>query len=96
MSRHHAAIAGRRWQAARRAAFKRDGYRCTGCGRHGRLEAHHIERLADGGAPYALENIATYCRACHIALTRRQNRKPDPPRVAAWRGLVTELMEAEG
>ena len=95
MSRHHVQIAGRRWQALRQRAFRRDRHRCAECGKlGGRLEAHHIRPLSRGGAAYDLDNIATVCRACHIQITRRHNRKPDPPGVAAWRGLVNELMES--
>ena len=86
-SRHHARLNARQWERARRAAFNRDGYRCQDCGLAGRLEAHHVKPLDAGGAPYALGNLATVCRACHIA-----HHKPEPrPEQAAWAALIAEL-----
>lgn len=87
MSRHHAALDARRWARARRAALERDGWRCTACGRPGRLEVHHAEALEDGGEPYALSNLRTLCRGCHA----EHHRPPVPPAVAAWRALVDDL-----
>ena len=54
LSRHHTHLNARRWQAVRRAVFERDGYRCTACGRAGRLECDHIEPLQrePGQNPY--------------------------------------------
>ena len=75
MSRHHhhTSLNARRWAAVRRAAFERDGYRCTRCGKAGRLEAHHNPPLRAGADPYDVAGIATICRACHIALHRPDN-----------------------
>ena len=53
----------------RRLVLDRDGWRCSSCGRAGRLECHHKKALADGGAPYDLDNLETKCRRCHFALT---------------------------
>ena len=86
-SRHDAALDPRRWERARRAAFNRDGYRCQECGQAGRLECHHVKPLEAGGAPYALGNLATLCRACHID----RHKAPDRPEQAAWARLVAEL-----
>lgn len=80
-----------RWAATRRAAFKRDGWRCRQCGRPGRLECHHIRALADGGARYALDNVETLCRGCHVAFHRSERRKPEPEAVTAWRAFRDEL-----
>ena len=54
--------------------FERDGYRCqaTGCGKAGRLEAHHVVHLAKGGSNDPA-NVQTLCRDCHIAI-----HKPAP------------------
>ena len=89
-SRHHAQLNAKRWQRARRACFARDGYRCRDCQHAGRLEAHHITPLDAGGAPYALDNLATLCRACHI---QRHAPESDPAR-DAWKNLVKELLTA--
>lgn len=56
---HHAALDRRRWALTRLRAFERDGWRCTGCGRAGKLEGHHIMPLEDGGAAYDIDNIRT-------------------------------------
>ena len=87
-SRHHAALNPRRWAAARRACFDRDGWRCSRCGGAGALECHHVVELRDGGELYALENLSTLCRACHISEHRRE---PNPGELE-WRALVNELM----
>ena len=78
---------GRRSDRLARAAKARDGWRCTACGRPGKLEAHHEVPLSDGGAD-SLDNLATLCRGCHLAVHRR----PLGPREAAWRSLVEELL----
>ena len=68
MSRNHTLLDARRWARVRKAVFQRDGYRCTTCGKPGRLEAHHAHRLRDGdGDPYDVAGIVTKCRACHVA-----------------------------
>ena len=68
MSRNHTQLNQWQWAVARRAALERDGYRCTNidCGRAGRLEVHHKKMLSEGGLPFALDNLTTLCRACHI------------------------------
>lgn len=58
------------WSAARDAALRRDGNRCTvsrwaGGACTGSLHVHHIVALADGGAPYDLANLGTVCAAHH-------------------------------
>ena len=92
MSRNHVALNAARWSRARRLTLKRDGYRCAGCGKAGRLEVHHVRELAKGGAPYAPENLKTVCRGCHIALTAKSNRRFEPPHVVAWRTLAAETV----
>ncbi|WP_419166411.1 HNH endonuclease [Candidatus Palauibacter sp.] len=80
----------RRWRRIRRRVFDRDGWRCTGCGRAGRLEAHHVVPLHAGGAPYDMANIAAVCRACHI----ETHRRTPAPAETRWRSLVDALREA--
>ena len=87
MSHHHVKLSGARWERARRACFARDGYRCQDCHHAGRLECHHVKPLDAGGAAYALDNLLTYCRACHI-----DHHKPTlSPARQAWADLVNEL-----
>ncbi|MCY4572912.1 MAG: HNH endonuclease signature motif containing protein [Gemmatimonadetes bacterium] len=66
--------------------FDRDGWRCTKCGRAGRLECHHVRPLWAGGGN-DLANLAALCRRCHL----REHRRPDRPGAKAWRRLVGEL-----
>lgn len=55
-----------RWQRTREAALRRDGRRCTVCGASGqRLEVHHVQPIAAGGAAYDLRNLVTLCPSCH-------------------------------
>ena len=88
MSRQHARMDARRWARVRRAVFKRDGYRCTACGRPGRLEAHHEPPLRDGADPYDLAGIRTLCRTCHI-----ERHRPDDmtPGRADWLAMVESI-----
>ena len=92
MSRHHNRLNAQRWACVRRAAFERDGYRCTECRRAGRLEAHHEPPLRDGADPYDLDGIRTLCRACHI-----ERHRPDEmtPGRADWLAFVDNLAGAE-
>ena len=86
-SKHHARLHKRRWEKVRKVVFERDGWRCLVCLGSGRLECHHRQALADGGKPYALENLETRCRSCHLSA---EHHRPDPER-EAWRILVREL-----
>ena len=80
----------RLWRRARRATLTADNWTCRNCGRYGN-ECDHIHPLERGGKPYALGNLQTLCRGCHIAKTRAENTRPDPAR-EAWRALVEERM----
>ena len=88
MSKFHARLASRQWQRTRKAVFMRDGYRCQVCKKPGKLEAHHITPLEQGGDAWALSNIISACRDCHI----QTHRKPESPARAGWRALVSELL----
>ena len=77
-----------RWDRVRRIAFARDNWRCRACGKAGRLEAHHVRPLHQGGAPYDLDNLETLCRPCHID----RHRPKLTPGEAAWRALVDGLV----
>ena len=92
MSKQHIAMHHQRWQAVRRAVFERDDYRCVMCGRAGRLECDHIEPMQreQGQDPYNPKGLQTLCRACYIAKTAHENRRPLTPAELAWRALVAE------
>jgi 5-methylcytosine-specific restriction endonuclease McrA len=53
------------WQQVREIAKRRDGYRCRQCGSTEKIEAHHVQGLAEGGGAFSLENIITLCADCH-------------------------------
>ena len=88
MSRNHIHLNPNRWAKVRRQAFARDGYRCTECGRAGRLEAHHEPPLRAGADPYDLDGIRTLCRACHIERHREDDMVPGRP---AWLEFVSKM-----
>ncbi|MDE0378657.1 MAG: hypothetical protein OXI20_05400 [Rhodospirillales bacterium] len=89
--RHHRLHAGR-WAAVRRAVFRRDGWRCTACGKAGRLEAHHEPPLRAGANPYDVAGIVTLCRACHIERHRHDKRREPTPDELAWQRMVGEIV----
>lgn len=93
MSHHHTPLDATRWRAVRRQVFERDGYRCRNCGRAGRLECDHVLPLKLGGDPWALDNLQTLCRACHIEKTRGENRRELTLAEEAWDQLVAELWD---
>ena len=85
MGRHHRRLQRRRWAAARRRRLDIDGWRCTACGRPGRLEVHHREPLRDGGPRYDPANLEVLCRPCHL-----ERHGADPARLA-WRRYCESL-----
>ena len=90
MSRHHQRLDPRRWAAARRACFRRDGYRCRECGKAERVEAHHEPpmRADDDRDPYDVAGLVTMCRRCHIARHREDDMTPGR---ADWLAFVEDL-----
>jgi 5-methylcytosine-specific restriction endonuclease McrA len=38
---------------------------CRLCGSSERIEAHHLEGLAEGGSAFSLDNVLTLCADCH-------------------------------
>ena len=75
--------------------LERDGWRCQGCGRAGRLEVDHIVALEDGGDPWAFDNLQALCKACHQAKTRTE-RGDSRPEVEAWRAVIDRLSTGRG
>ena len=73
------------WALVRRYVLNRDGYRCTACGKAGRLEIDHIRPMFKGGAALDTGNLQTLCRSCHIAKTRTENTAPER---REWREYV--------
>ena len=87
-SKHYAGMNQRRWLAVRRAVLRRDNWRCQSCNKPGKLEVHHVKSLADGGDPYALDNLTAICKFCHIDLHRLASATPGRDE---WRQFVLEL-----
>lgn len=69
--RYHAG----QWKRVRRAVKDRDNWRCTLCGRVGRLEVHHIKSPLDGGSMYDMANLRTLCRGCHFEEHRESRER---------------------
>ena len=96
MSRNHVTLNARRWATVRRFVFERDGYRCTSCGKAGRLECDHItplEREPDQDL-YALDGLQALCRGCHIEKTRKERSPRErTPSERAWHDLVAEMLD---
>jgi 5-methylcytosine-specific restriction endonuclease McrA len=70
----------RDWQRTRKAALKRDRYRCQKCGTRGDrrnpLQANHLSYKAynaTGRTP--LGDLETLCRRCHQKVTGRRFKK---------------------
>ena len=86
---------GWQWTVLRRRVLKRDGYRCTRCGRSPRkvwglrLEVHHVRPVHRGGKS-VIENLRTLCRECHLAHHRvHNNRRQASPE---WQAFRNELL----
>ena len=90
MSRHHHL---RGWAAARKIALTRAGYRCSECGKAGRLEVHHIIDLDRGGAALAQDNLRALCRSCHIE--RHRNNPAHIEGQADWKAYLERLQHAQ-
>ena len=74
---------GAAWERLRRVILDRDGWRCTKCGRPGKLEVHHIRPVAQGGDD-SPDNLRTLCVDDHLS------EHTDPERMA-WRFELARL-----
>ena len=74
----------KRWQAVRRAVFERDGWKCVLCGRMGALECDHRQPIVRAGDWFAMSNLQTLCRGCHIRKSagEHKTRLVSPARAA--------------
>ena len=88
MSNFHKTMDRRRWAVLRQKVFKRDGYRCCLCHHPGRLECDHVKPVDKGGLKYALTNLQTLCRDCHIKKTQQENEK-EP---SGWQKFVAGML----
>lgn len=87
------ALTSKRWQPVRHAVLERDGWQCQHCGKRGRLEVHHVKRVADRpDLAFEPSNCLTLCTRCHTIETNKElGNKPNPER-AKWREAVAELV----
>ncbi len=77
------------WQALRLAAKRRDGFKCTGCGSHGRLEVHHVKSVrTHPELALDLANLACLCGQCHHKQTMAERGHEPKPAQTAWRNLL--------
>ena len=53
------------------------------------MEVDHIQPLELGGAPYALSNLQTLARGCHIQKTKSDF--PVHPEKQAWREYLARM-----
>ena len=75
------------YQQLRRRILDRCGWRCSKCGRAGRLELHHKLPVEDGGDD-SEANLIPLCRPCHFA---EHKRRPGPDR-RAWRAEIANRL----
>ena len=88
MSNFHKTIDRKRWAVLRRKVFERDGHRCVLCHHSGRLECDHRKPVINGGEKYALNNLQTLCRNCHLVKTQQENQK-EP---STWQKFVVGML----
>ena len=81
--------ATKRWKIARFVALERANWRCQRCGKAGRLEVHHRQRVVDDGAFFDPDNLEAVCRPCHFARHGQAApvRRPDR---SEWRRFALE------
>lgn len=62
----------RAWRNASRTKLKAEPL-CRECGEPAAC-VDHVVPLARGGEPYALQNLQSLCRSCHMIKTNREQR----------------------
>jgi hypothetical protein len=67
------------WEQARARAILRDGSRCSvgrliGGDCHSTLHVHHVKAIAEGGAPFDVDNLITVCATHHPSLEALRRR----------------------
>ncbi|WP_084156879.1 HNH endonuclease [Haladaptatus cibarius] len=68
------------WQSVSRRVKRRDRYRCKNCNYKGsegdgKMHAHHIVPLKDGGSNN-MSNLITLCEDCHNAIHHKKKLAP--------------------
>ena len=79
-------LAGNRWERLRRRILDRDSWRCSECGRAGKLEIHHlVSPLVCPDRAHDSDNLLVLCVDCHLDL---HGRKEPDPEVLEWQEFV--------
>jgi 5-methylcytosine-specific restriction endonuclease McrA len=83
----------RQWQVLRHAVLERDGWKCRGCGKRGRLEIDHVKPVrTDPALAFDPANCQALCPSCHTAKTRIEcGHKPASDDRLKWRDSVLTL-----
>lgn len=93
------------WNSARKAAKKRDGYRCVTCGApegvdslmRSTLEVNHIEPRVGKGYGWGCwnhqDNLETLCHDCHVKVTKAQAAERRRSGTAHGKSTQTPLFE---
>ena len=71
MSAHHH---NRAWANASLKRRDLDNWRCSECGRAGRLEVHHVQSMRDGGG-HDMNNLRTLCSTAISPFTASPRRR---------------------
>ena len=63
---YSALLTERKWKRKREQILRRDGWKCTACGKKTTLQVHHTYYI-DGHKPweYPNDSLLTVCRDCH-------------------------------
>ena len=71
--------------------LEKSSWRCSKCGRAGRMEVDHVVPVAKGGDPWAMGNLQCLCRGCHIKKTRQEFKRTPTDAERRWQQLVVEI-----
>lgn len=59
-------VYGPGWAKVHDRAIKRDGFKCSECGKDKNLRVHHVKPVCYGGSD-SLDNLITLCQKCHVS-----------------------------
>lgn len=62
------------WKDVRKKVLQRDNYTCTTCGRHKRLQVHHLTYEHHEYEHLHLEDLTTLCNNCHQLVHKIKNK----------------------
>ena len=79
------------WKRKRLEIFERDGWRCSECGKAGRLECHHVEKITSARLWFDNDNLATICRGCHIEKSRQEKKEREKEFMSDRRKIMYEM-----